>query len=234
MNRMMAAVFGLFLALGGQAAAQDPGAPVVIELYTSQGCSSCPPADRLLERLSTRPGVIALSLHVDYWDYLGWKDSLAQPKFSERQRSYARVAGARSVYTPQMIVAGVDHLVGARPARLEELIRKHAARAAQARVQLARKGDRVAVSAEASRVFNPPAIVQLVRYLPHARVEIGRGENAGRVIDYVNVVTDWAQVAEWDGRAPITLDLPAPGDQPVVVIVQEQGPGRILGAAAIR
>lgn len=234
MERLIAAIFGLMLAFGGQAAAQDRGGPVVIELYTSQGCSSCPPADRLLKQLATRPGVIALGLHVDYWDYLGWKDSLAQRKFSDRQRAYARAAGARSVYTPQMIVGGVDHLVGARPARLEELIRKHAARAAQARVQLARKGDRVAVSAVAARVFDPPAIVQMVRYVPHARVEIGRGENAGRVIDYANVVTDWAQVAEWDGRAPIALDLPAPGDQPVVVIVQEPGPGPILGAAEMR
>lgn len=234
MRRIISAAAGLLLAMGGIAAAQSSNHPVVVELYTSQGCSSCPPADKLLATLAEREDVIALGLHVDYWDYIGWKDSFASPRYSDRQRAYARHAGARTVYTPQMIVAGMDHLIGARPAELDQIIRRFAAYRSPVALDLGRKGGKVMVRARASAPLPGKLVVQYVRYKPHARVEIARGENAGRTIDYANVVTDWQRVGEWDGATDLSLGLDAPGDDPVVVILQEEGPGRIVAAAVLR
>jgi len=101
------------LALSG--AAQAEGQPVVVELFTSQGCSSCPTADEFLMELAQRPDIIALSMHVDYWDYIGWKDTFAQPKFTSRQKAYAKAIGSRTIYTPQMIVNGLDRVEGNSP-----------------------------------------------------------------------------------------------------------------------
>ena len=118
--RALALAIGFLASFIGAAAAADR--PVVVELYTSQGCSSCPPADAILAELADREDVIALAFHVDYWDYIGWKDIFADPANTLRQRNYARVAGARSVYTPQMIVDGQDHVVGTKPMKLAEHI----------------------------------------------------------------------------------------------------------------
>ena len=105
-------VFALALAAALAPAARAQHSPVVIELFTSQGCATCPPADTLLDQLAARPGIIALALHVDYWDYLGWKDAFAQPQFSDRQKAYAKSRRERSVFTPQMIVQGADPVIG--------------------------------------------------------------------------------------------------------------------------
>lgn len=235
MRRIISAAAGLWLALAGGVFAQSAdGTPIVIELYTSQGCSSCPPADKLLGGLATRDDVIALGLHVDYWDYIGWKDSFASPRYSERQRAYARYAGARTVYTPQMIVAGVDHLIGARPAELEALIRRLSKQKSTVSLDVDRKGSAVKVKARSTAPLSVMAVVQLVRFTPHARVQIGRGENAGRTIDYANVVTEWSKVGEWDGKSDLSLNLKATGNDGVVVIIQENGPGPILAAAKLR
>ena len=116
--------------LGMTAGLAQAGGPVVVELYTSQGCSSCPPADAFLAReLANRDDVIALALHVDYWDYIGWKDDFADPQHTDRQRDYARAAGQRTIYTPQMIIAGKDHVIGSHPAEVKKLIRAHASAA---------------------------------------------------------------------------------------------------------
>ncbi|MEZ5779900.1 MAG: DUF1223 domain-containing protein [Paracoccaceae bacterium] len=235
MRRMVVAALSLWLALGGLAGAQSSGdSPVVLELYTSQGCSSCPPADKILAGMAGRDDVIALALHVDYWDYLGWKDAFGDPKFSKRQRAYARFAGARTVYTPQMIVGGMDHLVGVRPAELDALIRSHANKAEKVDLRLGRQGGAVQLSATAAAALPRGSVVQLVRYKPVERVEIRRGENAGRVFDYANIVTEWSQIAEWDGASPLDLRIKAGGSDPVVVIIQEPGPGPILAAARLR
>jgi len=217
--------------------AEDGAGPVVVELFTSQGCSSCPPADAVLAELAPRDDVIALALHVDYWNYLGWRDSFSQPGFTKRQKDYARAIGSRSIYTPQMIVAGQDHLTGLKPMKLADRIRAHAAQGARVRLDLRRDGDRVEILAVAEPPLQRPAIVQLVRYTPEAAVDILRGENAGRRMVYSNIVTSWQALEDWDGRAPLRLRAPAAGDEPVVVIVQDRrpgGPGAILAAARLR
>jgi hypothetical protein len=197
------------------------GQPVVIELFTSQGCSSCPPADDLLTQIAARPGVIALSLHVDYWDYLGWKDQFAQPIFTERQKSYARAAGERTIYTPQMIVGGQSTLVGSHPDELNAIIEQQEALPETVKLTLTPQGNgRVLIEASANPPLTDEAVVQIVRYRPQAEVSIERGENAGRTAIYTNVVTNWQAVADWDGKTPLSLTANLPGDLPSVVIVQ--------------
>lgn len=239
MHRIIAAALGLGLGAFGLAgfgaiAQEAPAQAVVVELYTSQGCSSCPPADALLEELAGREDVIALALHVDYWDYIGWADSFADPAYTKRQKAYARVAGARSVYTPQMVVQGQEHLVGLRPAELADLIRTHGRRAAVTVVEMERKGGQLRITAKApARAFARPVLVQLVLYTASEAVEIRHGENAGRRIIYANIVTDWKQLGEWDGRSALSMRVAA-GTGPAVVIVQEPGPGAILASARLR
>ena len=124
MKRQIAAgLVGLWFIMTGQVMAQG-AAGTVVELYTSQGCSSCPPADEYLGELAKEPGVIALALHVDYWDYIGWTDQFGSPKYTARQKAYARAGGSNTIYTPQMIVAGVDRIEGSNPEMVEGAIRK--------------------------------------------------------------------------------------------------------------
>jgi hypothetical protein len=113
MTKLGALLTACLIILSAPSLAQDR--PVLVELFTSQGCSSCPPADALLHKLARRDDVVALALHVDYWDYIGWKDTFAKAAHSARQRAYAREAGRRMVYTPQMIINGADHVVIGRP-----------------------------------------------------------------------------------------------------------------------
>ncbi|MEL6315991.1 MAG: DUF1223 domain-containing protein, partial [Pseudomonadota bacterium] len=136
----------------GWAAPAAADTPVVVELFTSQGCSSCPPADALLHELAKRDDVIALALHVDYWDYIGWKDEFAHPDYAKRQRGYAIEAGRRSVYTPQMIINGVTDIVGARPMELSKAIAEHAAAPKALDLTLDRAGDVVTISATPTKV----------------------------------------------------------------------------------
>jgi hypothetical protein len=217
----------------GVAAQEGDQHPVVVELYTSQGCSACPPADAILSAMATRSDVIALALHVDYWDYIGWKDAFGDPRFTERQRAYAKVAGARAIYTPQMIVAGTDQLVGAHAAELAALITRHGTRPQATRLALRREAGAVVVSADPVMSLPEGAVLQLVRYKPEESVHIGAGENAGRTITYRNIVTDWQQIDTWDGRSALSTRIDLPGDEPAVVILQEPGPGRILAAARL-
>ena len=222
-----------FFCLAGTAASQDANRPAVVELYTSQGCSSCPPADAMLAMLAERPDVIALALHVDYWDYLGWADTFARPEHSERQRLYARAAGHSTVFTPQMMINGTESLVGADPAAPDHLVAP-AGSAGGAALTLERTGDRLAIRTEAGSAPAGAYDIELVRYLPQAKVSVERGENAGQAIVYVNIVTDWQTVGAWDGIAPVALDIPVQGDAPLVVLIQAAGPGAIVAAARLR
>ncbi len=208
--------------------------PVVVELYTSQGCSSCPPADAILGELAERDDVIALGLHVDYWDYIGWKDEFADPAFSNRQRSYARVAGARSVYTPQMIVDGADHISGTKPMKLMERIDAHKARATPVTIWLTRDGDRVRIRAKSSEMLRRGATVRVATYLPKATVDISRGENAGRRLIYHNVVRNLIDVSTWDGAGEFRATVQSPDGVPLVVFIQEGHHGPMLAAGRLR
>lgn len=229
--RFIPAAFASLLSLATPAVADGP---VVVELYTSQGCSSCPPADEMLHDLARRSDVIALALHVDYWDYIGWADSFADPAHTRRQQNYARVAGQGTIYTPQMVIAGRDHVVGTKPMDVADAIRDNLAAYNGVGIEVSRNGNRVAISGTSERAFTRAAIVQLVRFTPQQTVDIRRGENAGRALSYSNIVTSWEQVGEWDGRLDLDLDVRATGAEPVVVIVQEPGPGAILAAKLLR
>ena len=230
MRQLVGAACGLWAALAPPVLAEPV---VVVELFTSQGCASCPPADEFLEALVKDPRVIPLSLHVDYWDYIGWEDEFAESAFTERQKMYARAAGARTIYTPQMIVGGMEHLVGVRPEELSALIGQHLATPLPVAVRLSRSDGSLLIDASAERPLERPAVVQLVRYLPSETVEITRGENAGQRVTYANIVQDWTDVGVWDGAAPLSLRETISGSSPAVVIVQEVGAGRILGAARL-
>ena len=226
-------IVSLWLATGGQAMAQGV-AGVVVELYTSQGCSSCPPADAYLTELDAKPGVIALALHVDYWDYIGWVDAFANPKYTTRQKAYAKAGGSNTVYTPQMIVGGIDRVEGTDPAKVEGNIRRQQLAARNVTLTLTRDGGTVVVFATADPPLTAPLLVQLVRYNPKETVKIKYGENAGKVMDYTNIVTSWSRVGEWSGAGDLRLALPIVGDDPVVVILQADGPGRIFAAAVLK
>ncbi|MFU1479292.1 DUF1223 domain-containing protein [Roseovarius sp. C7] len=208
------------------------GRAVVIELFTSQGCSSCPPADEYLHELAKRDDVIALALHVDYWDYIGWKDIFADPAYTARQRKYAKVAGRRMVYTPQMIINGQQDVVGNRPQDVTDLIDAHKAQPAQVRLHVTRQGREVQIKARDVTGQGHRWDVQIAAYRPKSPVKITRGENAGRTFTYANVVTELARVAQWQGDAPLAMTAKTPGDGPVAVIIQRSGLGRI-GAAQI-
>ncbi len=205
--------------------------PVVVELYTSQGCSSCPPADALLAELATRDDVIPLSLHVDYWDYIGWQDIYGSNIHTMRQKSYARAAGHRSIYTPQMIVDGVDHVVGNKPMKLATLIEARKARPQTVRLTARRVGAQIEIHAEALTEGLGETVVQVVHYIPKATVQIRRGENAGHTFTYTNVVTNWSVVGGWTGSGALDLTTGAGADGPAVVILQRTGHRAIIGAA---
>ena len=207
----------------------------VVELFTSQGCSSCPPADKLLGELAHRDDVLALSLPVDYWDYIGWKDTLASPDFSARQRAYAKARGDRAVYTPQAVVNGLVHLVGSDKRSLARAIRQTDRQRRHVAVEADRKNGEMIVSIGGGEAAGP-ARVLLVLFDPRETVEIGRGENAGRTITYHNVVRKIVSLGDWNGE-PQRFTLPTPAEGRRAAIILQDGPegepGAILGAAAI-
>jgi hypothetical protein len=207
--------------------------PVVVELFTSQGCSSCPPADDFLAELAADPAVIALALHVDYWDYIGWKDSFAHAAFTERQKTYARAIGSRTIYTPQMIVGGLDRVEGNDPTAVRALIRAHQAVDHGVTLTLTRKDGLLRIEAASTRPLPRGADVVLVRLLPEQTVDIGDGENAGHTVTYHNIVTDWTTVFAWPGTGPLSVEVPLLGEDPAVVLLQEPGPQAVLAAARV-
>jgi hypothetical protein len=224
--------------LAGHVAA-SPAPKVVIELFTSQGCSSCPPADDFLGELARRPEIVALSLPVDYWDYLGWKDTLAQPAFTARQRAYASARNDKQVYTPQVVVNGVKPIIGSDRAKIENLIGKwvnNGTLPVSVGVREATSTLNVEIGSAADTLSSGE-----VWLLPVARsreVAIGRGENKGRTIIYFNVVRAMVKLGDWSGQ-PVRFEVPLKKARPAdaetyVVLVQaadESKPGAILGAA---
>ena len=213
-----------------------PTRPVVVELFTSQGCSSCPPTDALIARLAGQPGVLALSFHVDYWDYLGWADSFARPEFSARQEAYARAAGERSVYTPQVIVAGADTVLEMGPAQLTALIEAHQMSPVRLNVQRSPQQGGDLIELMPLSDLSGEIEVSLIRFLPERSVEVRGGENAGRNITYRNIVVGIQPLATWDGTGPLRLNVRAgegaddsfPDDTRHVILVQEDQPGADL------
>ena len=224
------------LGLGTPAVAQN--SPILVELFTSQGCAACPPADRLLETLADREDVIALALHVDYWDYIGWVDSFGQTQFSNRQKAYARTRGRASVYTPQMIIGGMDEVKGSSERAVMGTIHEHLSNTfLRDKVRLTLNGEpggEIVIEAVAQGGLSYAVDVQLVRYRDSEQVEILAGENNGRSVLYRNIVTSWRNLGTWDGIGTFEKRVMAEGDEAVVVVIQEQGQGPVLAAARRR
>lgn len=209
--------------------------PVVVELFTSQGCAACPPADELLAELAGHDDVIALALHVDYWDYIGWADTFADPAFTQRQHGYAHAASSTVVYTPQMVVGGVDHVGGHRPMIVAETIAAHrtAPDPVDVAVETTDEGWQVRATWAGAETDRPAMVVQIVTYIPEQDVEITRGENAGLTTTYHNIVQSWQTVAEWSGVDAFEAQVLPTGNSQHVVIVQAVDHGEILGAARL-
>ncbi len=206
---------------------------VVVELYTSQGCSSCPPADEFMGELVQNPQVIALALHVDYWDYIGWKDQFAHSAFTDRQKAYARAIGSRAIYTPQMIVNGQNRVEGNDPAAVNAYVSDHLSQPGDVTLSLQRDGDRLVIRAVAAAPLPAPVDVQLVRYNPQETATIERGENAGLTATYYNIVTEWQMLGDWSGDEPFEAETIVTGTDPVVVIIQKPGHDAIIAAARL-
>jgi hypothetical protein len=213
----------------------------VVELFTSQGCSSCPPADKVIGELAKDPSIIALSMPIDYWDYLGWKDTLADSRFSARQKAYSHVRGDRDVYTPQAVINGSAHVIGSDRASIEGAIKDtiEAAGVMSVPVTMSLSGKQINVSVAAStepRVAHGEVwICSISKSVP---ISIARGENGGREITYHNVVRNVLKVGDWNGASgswSVPLEnISREGVDAAVVFVQDgnrERPGPMLGAA---
>ncbi len=203
--------------------------PVLVELFTSQGCSSCPPADEFLDRLSREPGIVAISRPVDTWDRFGWRDTLARHENTELQEHYA-VRHHEDGYTPQAVVQGRVMLVGGREGAVHRAIDEYRADAG-APPRLRVENGAVILDGNTAR----PAEIRLLALRSRVSVPIGRGENGGRRVDYVNVVVDETALGNWRG-GPLRLPIPAarlhvPGADRYAVIVQEPGAGQVITAS---
>jgi hypothetical protein len=230
-------IAGLLIASAAVANASEPRA--LVELFTSQGCSSCPPADKLLGELAADPSLVAISVPVDYWDYLGWKDTLASAGHSARQRAYARVRGDRQVYTPQIVVNGLTHVLGSDRSAIDRAItvtdRNAAVMSVPVLISTGAGSLSVKVSAAKDHAAGEVWLCPLARAVP---VDIGHGENHGRTIIYHNVVRSWLKLGDFTGadaawNVPLADILGDDVDAAAVLVQQgsHDKPGLILGAA---
>lgn len=207
----------------------------VVELFTSQGCAQCPPADALLTSLAEEGDVIALAYHVDYWDYVGWEDTFGKADYSDRQRAYAKSWGSSRIYTPQMVVNGDKGVVGSRRNEVHGALD---AATLPLAVDITKQGDMLKIAVPPNADYGD-AVVWLVTYLDRADVAIDKGENAGKTMVYTQVVTGRQALGMWESDSGADLKLPLPEmlaeNTGMAVIVQQENdglPGPILGAAA--
>jgi hypothetical protein len=207
-----------------------PRTPVIVELYTAQGCGNCPEASAYVAKLADKPGVLPLTFSVDYWDYLGWTDTFAKPEFASRQKAYDAKLSVRDPYTPQVVVDGAAEAAGAKSARVEKLV-KDAAKAPRDPPEIRFANNRVYVGS--ARAPKGGGEVWLVRYDPKTQeVAVKAGDNKGQTVVERNVVRELTRLGGWRGK-PVAFRLPAPDDDGLktVVIVQGAKGGRVIGAA---
>ena len=226
-------VFLAMVATAATAGDKVGPSPVVVELFTSQGCSSCPPAEALLNELARRDDVIALEFHVDYWDYIGWKDAFAKPAFTARQKVYVGSLKGRYTYTPQMVIDGRTHVVGSHRDEVESLIRRYLSEDRSGpSITMQRKGDTLGVSVGLRAGAGTYDVVLITFDRPHV-TEVSRGENRGLKLTNANVVREVIPLGTWSGKAA-TYDVSLAGkdgDGGCAVLVQKQGQGPVLAAA---
>ena len=213
-------------------AADSQARPVVVELYTAEGCSSCPPAESYVGELAQRSDVLALAFHVDYWDDLGWRDRFSLAAATRRQKVYAETLRRPSVYTPQIVVDGSADYVGSDRRAVENAI---SGSRTGVPLEISVRGADVTVDI-GSQAQAPESDVILVAYLRSAVSAIGRGENAGRTLQEFNIVRAVRKIGRWDGRAQVfrsqASSLP-PDATDVAVLVQPDRQGRIIGAGSV-
>ena len=219
----------LFVSLAGAAGAEDN--VVLVELFTSQGCSSCPPADKTLAELADRDDVLALSLHVDYWNYLGWQDTFAQAEHTQRQAEYRDKLGSRVLFTPQIVVDGTRSVPGYKRAMIDSAIAQAAETPDPASIEIGSENGMLHAEITGDRTHGPGTI-WVASYDQAATVKIDRGENTGRTFTYRNVVEKLMKVGPWQANGPEKFPLPQPGPgEGIAVWLQDDSTGRILAAS---
>ncbi len=221
------ALFSTIHPLSAYAEGRSAAHPVVLELFTSQGCSSCPPADRLVSKYADYAGVLVLSYHVDYWDYIGWKDPYSSAKNTNRQREYASYLRSRNVYTPQAIIQGKSDVVGSNESGLANALSIAAKNGSWIAAKLEKSAEKVAISLPATENIN--AKILLVGYQKQSSNAVPRGENAGEQLAHRNSVTDIIPLGEWKGAA-FNITKPLPTGDGVAVLIQSAATGEIIGA----
>ena len=238
-----ASIAAVLLVLSGVVAHGDeqPGAPsAVVELFTSQGCSSCPAADKILSRYAKSDNILALSFHVDYWNYLGWEDTFSKAEFTERQRRYAISFKRRGIYTPQAVVNGRDHTVGSRRGEIESLMQSYnaAGKGLTVPIKATRTNNNIHITTNAE---TGDATLWIVFFDKEHSVKILRGENRGKTITYHNVVRNMSMLGMMkDGKLDVTLplkELRRKGNESCAIILQQATsrgtPGAIIGATVV-
>jgi hypothetical protein len=211
----------------------------VVELFTSQGCSSCPPADTLLKTLADDPSIMALTLPVDYWNYLGWKDTFASSRNSDRQRSYAKVRGDGSIYTPQVVVNGIQHVNGASKAEIENAIGATSKSLGPDRIPVRfwQENNTLNIATGGAQPGHPveEATIWFGVVQTSGTVDVTQGENKGKSLTYTNIVRELTPIGLWKGQ-PMQIQIPRGAvmlaeTQKSVVLIQEGRAGPIIGAA---
>jgi hypothetical protein len=234
LSRRQALVLGSAALFTPKAVSAAKPHPVLIELFTSQGCSSCPPADELAAELVNDPNNIVLSFNVDYWDYLGWRDTLAKPEYTQRQYDYAKSRGDSSVYTPQMVVNGGAHAVGSKRRDVQHEIDSSRGQTLSADIKLSL--DKKSISVEIPTApFEGEATLWLMAVEPQVKQKIGRGENTGLDVTYVNVVRNLVPAAMWSGQlykeSWMRDAVMTKGTTEVVAVLQHNKVGKVIGLA---
>jgi len=238
-----AAVFVTASSLSSAPANLEPSQPApiraVVELFTSQGCSSCPPADTLLKTLADDPSIMALTLPVDYWNYLGWKDTFASSRNSDRQRSYAKARGDGSIYTPQVVVNGIQHVNGASKAEIENAIGATSKSLGPDRIPVRfwQENNTLNIATGGAQPGHPveEATIWFGVVQTSGTVDVTQGENKGKSLTYTNIVRELTPIGLWKGQ-PMQIQIPRGAvmlaeTQKSVVLIQEGRAGPIIGAA---
>jgi hypothetical protein len=205
----------------------------VVELFTSQGCNSCPPADAYMEELARRTGVLALTFNVDYWDYLGWRDTLGSKDFSQRQYDYAKSRGDMDVYTPQMIVDGRSHYVGSKRGEVDAALKRSGAASPAQWVPISLNESELEIEVSIEGGGSGHATLWFMALAPRLEVVIEKGENAGKTIVYSNVVRKLVPAGMWHG-SPFRLTqsknaVLGPDCKGCVALLQSGHVGPIIG-----